>query len=109
MSRGRRRDSVEKHQEEKEKDEDKTTKEASEDRVAERAAKSESRSGRAGWGLLLMPLTATLVYAGLSRMEGWERVPVAKILMYWVTAPVGAAMFVWAFCRSVLKEEKRRS
>ena len=58
--------------------------------------------------LLLMPLTATLVYACLSRVEGWERVPVAKVLMYWVTAPLGAAMFVWAFCRSVLKEEKRR-
>ena len=57
----------------------------------------------------MMPLTATLVYAVLSRVEGWERVPVAKILMYWVTAPMGAAMFVWAFCRSVLEEKKRRS
>jgi hypothetical protein len=101
MSRGRRRRPAERHQEEKEKDEDKTTREASEDRVAERAAESESRPGRPGWGLLLMPLAATLMYAALSRVEGWERVPVAEILMYWVTAPAGAAMFVWAFCRSM--------
>jgi len=109
MSRGWRGQSTEKRQEAKKKDEDETTREAIKGRVAEPPAVSEFRPGNAGLGLLLMPLVATLVYAGLSRVEGWERVPVAKILMYWVTAPVGAAMFVWAFCRSVLEEEKLRS
>jgi len=68
-------------------------------KVAETAGKSD-RFCKGGWGLLIMPAVATLVYAGLSRVEDWEKVPVAKILMYWVTAPVGAGTFVWAFWRS---------
>ena len=52
--------------------------------------------------LLLMPVVATAVYA-LAKPLGFEHVPVNTIVFYWITAPVGTALFAVAVVRCLIR------
>lgn len=49
---------------------------------------------------LVMPVAATAVYATLLEVPWWSRVPVPVIVFYGLTAPLSAAVLLWALVRS---------
>ena len=67
------------------------------------AAHVENPPGAPRLGLLLLlPLFATAMYT-VAKPLGFEHVPVSTIVFYWITAPIGTALFVVAVVKCWIK------
>jgi hypothetical protein len=58
--------------------------------------------------LLFIPVTATLTYSLLTIIPGWRGVPIAQIIMFWVTAPASVLVLAWALITLFRKQSGNR-